>query len=108
MGQALFAWPMPDGFPEAAHFWTGALIPRWNFALALSGNALENTHLDFEALSKAGKSASLTPHDTLLELAFGCSAADPALAGLRALAQKYPSLAEYTAVVLMSPAFQWR
>ena len=108
MGQALFAWPMPDGFPEAAHFWTGALIPRWNFALALSANALENTHLDFPALSRAGRTAALTPHDTLLELAFGCSFADPALAGLRALTQEYPSLAEYTAVILMSPAFQWR
>ena len=108
MGQALFAWPMPDGFPEAAHFWTGALIPRWNFALALSGNALENTRLDLSALAEAGAKAALTPHDTLLELAFGCSSADLALAGLRTLAHGYPDLAEYTAIILMSPTFQWR
>ncbi len=107
MGQALYAWPMPDGFPEAAHFWTGALIPRWNFALALSGSRAENTRLDLPALTGAGKKSGLTPHDTLLEFAFSCSPQDPALSGLRALTPQYPNLAEYTAVVLMSPAFQW-
>jgi len=108
MGQALYAWPLPDGFPEAAHFWTGALIPRWNFALALSGSTPENTWLDMPALAGAGKKSGLTPHDTLLEFVFGCSAQDPAFAELRALALDYPNLAEYTSVLLMSPAFQWR
>ena len=27
MGEPLFAWPMPDGFPEGTRAWTGALIP---------------------------------------------------------------------------------
>lgn len=108
MGQPLFAWPMPDGFPEAARSWTGALIPRWNFALALAGKKIENTTLDAAALAQAGHKAGLTPHDTLLEMAFGCRALDPALADLRAKAAAFPDADQFAALVTMSPAFQWR
>lgn len=108
MGQPLFAWPMPDGFPEGTRAWTGALIPRWNYALALSGKKIENTTLDAASLKAVGRKAGLSPHDTLLELAFGASATDPALADLRVCAAAYPDPNEYAAVILMSPAFQWR
>ncbi len=108
MGQPLFAWPMPDGFPEAAHAWTGAMIPRWNFALALPGRTVENTTLDMAALTHTGRKPGLSAQDTLLELAFSCRAGDPALADLRQCARAYPDPAEFAAVVLMSPAFQWR
>lgn len=108
MGQPLFAWPMPDGFPEGTRAWTGALIPRWNFALALAGKKVENTSLDTAALTAAGRKSSLSPPDTLLELAFGARASDPALADLRACAPAYADPNEWAAVVLMAPAFQWR
>ena len=108
MGQPLFAWPMPDGFPEGTRAWTGALIPRWNFALALAGGQLENTALDTAALTGAGGKAGLGAQDTLLELAFGARASDPALADLRACAPAYADPSEWAAVVLMAPAFQWR
>ena len=77
MGQPLFAWPMPDGFPEGTRAWTGALIPRWNFALALAGRTIENTTLDVSALAEAGHKAGVTTPDAMLELAFGCRADDP-------------------------------
>jgi len=108
MGQPLFAWPMPDGFPEGTRAWTGALIPRWNFALALGGGKIENTTLDSAALSAAGRKSRLSPQDTLIELAFGARALDPALAALRACAPAYADPGEWAAVVLMAPAFQWR
>ena len=108
MGQPLFAWPMPDGYPEGTRAWTGALIPRWNFALALAGRKLENTALDTAALASVGGKAGLNVQDTLLELAFGARADDPALADLRACASAYMDPSEWAAVVLMAPAFQWR
>ena len=108
MGQPLFAWPMPDGFPEGTRAWTGALIPRWNFALALGSGNVENTTLDTAALTAAGRKAGLSPQDTLMEMAFGARAGDPALAGLRAHAPAYVDPNEWAAVVLMAPAFQWR
>lgn len=108
MGQPLFAWPMPDGYPEGTRPWTGALIPRWNYALALAGQTISNTTIDTKALAAAGRRQSLNPSDTLLEMAFGASASDPALANLRACASVYADPKEYAAVVLMAPAFQWR
>ena len=107
MGQPLFAWPMPDGFPDRTGAWTGTLIPRWNYALSLAGGTLENTTLDTVALTKAGQKAGLPPHDTLLELAFSLPAGHPALRALRSTASGMP-VCEYAALLLMSPAFQWR
>ncbi len=108
MGQPLFAWPMPDGFPEKASAWTGALIPRWNFALALAGDAIANTSLDWDALAGAGRAAGLGPHEAVLEFIFGCRADVPALVGLLACQAKHPDVRDFTALALMSPAFQWR
>ena len=36
MGQAYFGWPTPDGYPDRDAPWTGNLLPRWQFALALA------------------------------------------------------------------------
>src|SRR5205085_3940014 len=33
--QAYFGWPTPDGYPDRDQPWTGNLLPRWQFALAL-------------------------------------------------------------------------
>ncbi len=106
MGQPLFAWPMPDGFPDTTDAWTGTLIPRWNFALALAGGTVLNTTLDMTALTEAGRKAGLSERDTLLELAFSCSALHPALAELRRAGAA--DVREYAATLLMSPQFQWR
>jgi uncharacterized protein (DUF1800 family) len=106
MGQPLFAWPMPDGFPDTTNAWTGTLIPRWNYALALAGGTVANTALDMPALTEAGRQAGLSERDTLLELTFCYAALHPALAGLRAAAAG--DVQEYTAILLMSPQFQWR
>ena len=107
MGQPLFAWPMPDGFPDKTSAWTGTLIPRWNYALALAGGTLENTTLDTAALTNAGQKVGLTGHDTLLELAFSLPAGHTALSDLRLNTSAMP-VREYAALLLMSPTFQWR
>ncbi len=35
LGQPLFMWPAPDGYPDVASAWSNKLLSRWNFALAL-------------------------------------------------------------------------
>ena len=107
MGQPLFAWPMPDGFPDKTSAWTGTLIQRWNYALALGGGTMDNTTLDTAALATAGQKASLSASDTLLELAFSMPANHAALSALRLNVSVLP-IREYAALLLMSPAFQWR
>lgn len=108
MGQPLFAWPMPDGFPQRASAWTGTLIARWNFALALAGNSIKNTQVDWDELSGAANKAGLNAHDGLLEFAFNTEASEPHLQRLRHLAAKHTDLPEFGAVLIMSPEFQWR
>lgn len=49
MGQPLFQWPMPDGFPDHTGAWTGSLLPRWNFALALVKGEIPGTLVNVEA-----------------------------------------------------------
>jgi uncharacterized protein (DUF1800 family) len=36
LGQSLFAWDTPDGYPDKAEYWAGNILPRWNFAVTLS------------------------------------------------------------------------
>lgn len=52
MGQPLFSWPLPDGYPDSAAAWvnTGGMLARWNFAQALSANTLNGTQVDLKAL----------------------------------------------------------
>ncbi|HEX5323812.1 MAG TPA: DUF1800 domain-containing protein, partial [Capsulimonadaceae bacterium] len=108
MGQALFGWPMPNGYPEEARAWVGAMVPRWNFALALAGGSIENTSIDLPAIAKVGNGARLSNADTLIEFALGSPASTPSLARLRAIAGRSLSAAESAALILMSPEFQFR
>jgi uncharacterized protein (DUF1800 family) len=108
MGQPLFGWPMPNGYPEEARSWVGGLVPRWNFALALAGGSIENTSIDLPSLTKAGADARLSPEDSLLEFALGLPATEPLLTRLRSVTSLCSSAGESAALVLMSPEFQWR
>lgn len=43
MGEPLYEWPMPDGYPDKASSWTSSLLPRWNFAFALASGSIRGT-----------------------------------------------------------------
>ncbi len=45
MGQPLYQWPMPDGYSEEAEAWTGTMLARWNFALALAEDRIPGTRI---------------------------------------------------------------
>jgi uncharacterized protein (DUF1800 family) len=36
-GHAPFAWSPPDGYPDNPVYWSGFLLPRWNFAAEVLG-----------------------------------------------------------------------
>ena len=46
MGQLAFSWPMPDGYPDRTSAWTGSLLPRFNFALALASGGIGGTKIE--------------------------------------------------------------
>jgi len=36
LGQSLFAWDTPDGYPDKIEYWAGNIVPRWNYASVVS------------------------------------------------------------------------
>lgn len=104
MGQPLFAWPMPDGYPEKESAWIGSLIPRWKFALAMADGKIDNTKIDWTTLASAGRAHGLSTAETLAELAFG----SPAANDFDHLAINRAGPPQFSAALLMSPQFQWR
>ena len=100
MGQELFQWPMPDGYPDKTAAWTGSLLARWNFATALMQGQVGGTAIELP------KGATV---DTLIARLLGRRADDPTLADLRASLLAHASApGDVAALLLASPAFQWR
>ena len=99
MGQPLYQWPMPDGYPDKTASWTGSLLHRWNFAVALAGNGIKGT------------SVSLPPGTDPAALASALLARPVGDASLRSLDDAMSGLtvsSEVAALALASPIFQWR
>ena len=43
LGQSLFAWETPDGFPDLMEYWAGNNTPRWAFLTALANSTSTTT-----------------------------------------------------------------
>jgi uncharacterized protein (DUF1800 family) len=107
MGQPLFQWPMPDGFPQKTSAWTGSLLARWNFALALTAGDIKGTQVNLPALAKLGSGNAV---DSFLTLLFQRN--DESLQPLRERLNEHlsntQSEAQVVALMLASPQFQWK
>jgi uncharacterized protein (DUF1800 family) len=86
MGQPLYQWPMPDGYPDQTEAWKGSLLARWNFALALAHGQVKGCQMPQAAVLNLGRRAG-------------------ALVGSDAPSQ---TVQESIALALCSPEFQWR
>jgi len=93
MGQAAHGWPMPDGFPMRTSAWTGSMLPRWNFAVALAHGRIGGTSTGELGASPFEASHGRHPEDSDHELIAACDGKDPQTA---------------LALCLASPSFQWR
>lgn len=87
MGQPLYQWPMPDGYPSHTAAWSSSLLARWNFAIDLCANEIKGTNIAQEKLREAASAASIV-HGTNASSG-GVSAQD-------------------FAIEICSPEFQWR
>lgn len=36
LGQPLFQWETPDGFPDAIDYWAGNIVPRWSYGVQMA------------------------------------------------------------------------
>ena len=100
MGQPLYQWPMPDGYPDKTDAWSGGLLPRWNFSVNLAQGAIRNTTLD--VASVGGK-----PFDPAHAASAILQSPSEAVSDVtRAIQGLEPRLA--IAAILSAPEFQWR
>jgi hypothetical protein len=53
MGQGVFQYPTPDGYPDEAAPWMGTLLWRWNFAFALAAGQVPSVKVGVEKLAAA-------------------------------------------------------
>jgi uncharacterized protein (DUF1800 family) len=53
MGQPLFQFPTPDGYPHETYPWLGTMLWRWNFALSLVTARIGGTTIDFDRFINA-------------------------------------------------------
>ena len=108
MGQPLFSFPTPDGYPTQGDAWLGTLLWRFNFALALAEDRIDGTRVDWEALHHAlrgdglhGDTASLA---RLARHLFGRAPDETELAAVAGYgAGRDP---RRVALLLSAPAFQ--
>lgn len=108
MGQPLFQWPMPDGYPDRAASWSGSLLARWNFSFALAAGEIQGTSLDLPKLSK-----KLDAGDAAAEMAELVLPGRPeAIRRLRVALHKHMQNnvddGRAAALCLSTPEFQWR
>jgi uncharacterized protein (DUF1800 family) len=94
MGQGLFEWPMPDGYPDRTSAWTGSLLARWNFAFELCSNQVSGTNVDFENLGR--KMEEFDPSELALDTSAKLKSLPPA------------DNERMAALALCAPEFQWR
>lgn len=112
MGQPLFQWAMPDGFPDRVTAWQNNLLPRWQFALALASDEIKGTRVNWESLlSISGDGSLRAALDGLgLVLLGGELPRDRIDAAVARLGSVSPDHVVQTAIALLiaSPQYQWR
>jgi len=110
MGQRPFGFSTPDGYPDTANEWSGSLTPRWNFALdAVNGNQAGVTVPVGEWLRFGGNDPINRLGQTMLQR-------DLTIAETQTISSvlgkndgfNQNDIRTLLALLLSSPAFQWR
>jgi uncharacterized protein (DUF1800 family) len=117
MGQPLFQYQAPTGYPDRASNWinSGTLLARMNFSMALAANRIKGTQLDLQALSPSGDPQAIWDH--LVQRTLGGSVSSETQAAvMKSLenlgnaggGKNFPKTTLMAALLLGSPDFQQR
>jgi len=109
LGQPLFQWEDPDGYPDRIDWWAGLVLQRWNFCSFLTSQTTGNVVVDVTPLMQVGTPQGIA--DRIGRRMF----ADNMPADLRTRVESYLAAAPITAarvreafaLALSSTAFQW-
>jgi uncharacterized protein (DUF1800 family) len=112
MGQGVFQYPTPDGYPDEAAPWLGTLLWRWNFAFSLAKGEVPSVKVPQQKLVKAlgGDDLGTLP-DRLLRYVTGRQAQEVERAALvsataSTLLKEEDAPQTMLALAIASPAFQ--
>ena len=115
MGQPLYDWPTPDGYPDTTAAWSGNLLPRWRFALDLVQNRIKGTKFDLGSfLGSVQADDPIIFIEQVCSNLLGCSlpleTQSELLAALEPTITHNPNQAAEVVIagVLASPSYQWR
>jgi uncharacterized protein (DUF1800 family) len=106
MGQGVFEYPTPDGYPDKTEPWLGTLLWRWNFAFALSTGQVPTVSVPMERLQHVLKQSSQAMEERIFEYFAGRAPASEEGQSLRDGCAGLTD-AEQVALVMASPQFQW-
>ena len=109
LGQPLFQWEDPDGYPDKVEWWAGLVLQRWNFCSLLTSPTTGNMVVDVAPLMQVATPQAIA--DRIGRRMF----ADHMPAELRARVESYLAAAPITtqrvreafALALSSTSFQW-
>lgn len=109
VGEPLFLWETPDGYPDNIDWWAGAILQRWNFATYLTGLTTGAIIVDVGRLTTVNTPAGIT--DAINTRAFGggmpADVKQHLVTFLSAGELSTARVREAFALALSSSAFQW-
>jgi uncharacterized protein (DUF1800 family) len=105
MGQGVFEYPTPDGYPDKATPWLGTLLWRWNFAFALADGKVPTVQAPVQKLLHALEANGEGSETTLFRYFVGRLPQDQEQEAFRAA--RLASPVEQVGLMLASPQFQW-
>jgi hypothetical protein len=116
LGQPLFQWPPPNGYPDVSGAWVANLLPRWNFAIRLLTGRIRGVSAPLDEVLAAGQATDVA---SALDVLAGVILSRPLDEAGQALFSGYVGdgridqagvrirLPEAAALMIASPAFQW-
>lgn len=109
LGQQLFTWDTPDGYPDKIEYWAGNIVPRWSFGTSMSSLNSATTVVVDTAPYRAGSPAAAV--DLLDQNFFGgempLSTRNSLLTYAGTVALTDAKARELIALAIGANAFQW-
>ena len=108
MGQSLFRWETPDGYPDKMEFWSGLALARWNTAVSMVGQT--GTAFNFDVTPFVGTSAE-TGAELIIVRLFGGEVPESLRTRLQTFLRPSPTntgrVRDAVGLALSSSQFQW-
>jgi hypothetical protein len=108
MGQTLFNWETPDGYPDKMEFWAGLALSRWNMAMGVVGQT--GAAFNFDVTPFVGTSAE-TGAELIIARLFGGEVPESLRTRLQTFLRTSPTntarVREAVGLALSSAQFQW-